>query len=168
MQQLNASKGTLLRTIQKAPEGRLRGLAMGLNSDEIIVYQTEDGRAAIDVHMEGETMWLSKAQMAHLFYRDRSVISKHIKSIFSEGELDEKSNVQSMHIANSDKPVLFYDLDVIIAVGYRVRSTASEIIFNRANAELPFMGLTSFEGKRPKKSEVTIAKNYMNEKELFM
>jgi hypothetical protein len=211
--------------------------------------------------MEGETLWLSQAQMALLFGRDRSVITKHIRNIFAEGELDEKSNVQNLHIANSDKPVMFYTLDVILAVGYRVKSpqgtlfrqwattvlheylqkgfsindealknmggglywkellerirdirssekvmyrqvldlyatsldynatmpetleffkivqnklhyavsghTASEIIFDRANAELPFMGLTAFGGRRPVKSEVTIAKNYMTEKELF-
>ncbi len=60
--------------------------------------------------------------MAELFQRDRSVITKHIKNIFAEGELDEKSNVQILHIANSDKPVTFYTLDVIISVGYRVKS----------------------------------------------
>lgn len=60
--------------------------------------------------------------MSELFQRDRSVISKHIKGIFADGELDEKSNVQILHIANSDKPVKFYKLDMILAVGYRVRS----------------------------------------------
>ena len=228
---------------------------------EIIIYQTIDGLTKIDVRMESGTLWLTQAQIAQLFGRERSVITKHIRNIFSEGELDEKSNVQNMHIPNSDKPVAFYNLDVILAVGYRVRSpkgtqfrqwatnvlqeylqkgfamndevlknmggglywkellerirdirasekvmyrqildlyatsldynatmpetieffkivqnklhyavsgnTASEIVFNRANAELPFMGLTTFKGKRPVKSEVTIAKNYMTEKELF-
>ena len=211
--------------------------------------------------MQGETLWLTQAQIAELFERDISGISRHIKNIFSEAELDPKSNLQNLQIANSDKPVTFYSLDVILAVGYRVKSsrgtqfrqwatavlheylqkgfsmnddflknmggglywkelldrirdirasekvmyrqildlyatsldynasmpetyeffkivqnklhyavsghTASEIIFNRANAELPFMGLTVFKGKRPVKSEVTIAKNYMTEKELF-
>jgi hypothetical protein len=211
--------------------------------------------------MQGETVWLTQAQIAKLFGRDRSVITKHIYKIFTEGELDEKSNVQNMHIPNSDKPVALYSLDVILAVGYRVKSplatqfrqwatavlheylqkgfamndeflknmggglywkellerirdirasekvmyrqvldlyatsldynatmpetieffkivqnklhyavsrhTASEIIFDRANAELPFMGLTVFKGKRPMKNEVIIAKNYMTEKELF-
>jgi hypothetical protein len=211
--------------------------------------------------MEGETLWLTQAQIAELFGRDISVISRHISNIFSDGELDKKSNLQNMQIANSDKPVAFYNLDVILAVGYRVKSprgtqfrqwatrilheylqkgftmnddllknmggglywkellerirdirasekvlyrqildlyatsldynatmpetieffkivqnklhyavsghTASEIVFNRASAELPFMGLTVFKGKRPIKSEVTIAKNYMTEKELF-
>jgi len=216
---------------------------------EMIIYQTVDGLTKIDVRMEGETLWLTQAQIAELFGRERSVITKHIRNIFNEGELDEKSNVQNMHIPNSDKPVSFYSLDVILAVGYRVKSTrgtqfrqwatqvlheylqkgfamnddilknmggglywkellerirdirasekvmyrqildlyatsldynatmpetieffkivqnklhyavsghtASEIVFDRANAELPFMGLTVFKGKRPVKSEVT-------------
>jgi len=231
------------------------------NDSEIIIYQTADGLTKIDARMEGETLWLTQAQIAQLFGRDISVISRHIKNIFAEGELDAKSNLQNMQIANSDKPVVFYNLDIILAVGYRVRSprgtqfrqwattvlheylqkgfsmnddflknmggglywkellerirdiragekvmyrqvldlyatsldynasmpetyeffkivqnklhyavsghTASEIIFDRANAELPFMGLTVFKGSRPVKSEVTVAKNYMTKKELF-
>ncbi len=89
---------------------------------ELIMYQTEDGKTKIDVRLENETVWLTQAQIAELFQRDRSVISKHIKNVFAEGELDEKSNVQILHIANSDKPVAFYSLDVIISVGYRVKS----------------------------------------------
>jgi len=60
--------------------------------------------------------------MAELFGRERSVITKHLRNVFREGELDKKSNVQKMHIANSDKPIVFYNLDVIISVGYRVKS----------------------------------------------
>jgi len=95
-----------------------------MNNDygEIVIYQSEDGISHIDVRMQGETVWLTQAQMANLFGRERSVISKHIRNIFAEGELDEKSNVQIMHIANSDKPVAFYSLDVIISIGYRVKS----------------------------------------------
>ncbi|MDR2184530.1 MAG: DNA-binding protein, partial [Treponema sp.] len=93
---------------------------MKLNNTEMIIYRSADGRVKIDVRMEGETLWLSQAQMALLFGRDRSVITKHIRNIFAEGELDEKRNVQNLHIANSDKPVMFYTLDVILAVGYRV------------------------------------------------
>ena len=232
-----------------------------IGESQIIIYQTADGQTKIDVRMQNETIWLSQAQISQVFCRERSVITKHIGNIFAEKELDEKSNVQILHIANSDKPVVFYNLDVIIAVGYRVKSasgtqfrqwatailreylqkgfsmndevlknmggglywkellerirdirasekvmyrqilnlyatsrdynasmpetyeffkivqnklhyavsghTASEIIFNRANAELPFMGLTTFKGSRPVKSEVSVAKNYMTEKELF-
>ena len=234
---------------------------MNTETSEIIIYQAGDGKTRIDVRMENETVWLTQAQMAELFQRERSVITKHINNAISEGEVDEKSNVQKLHIANSDKPVAFYSLDAIIAVGYRVKSlrgtqfrrwatgvlgeylvkgfamnderlknmgggqywkellerirdirasekvmyrqvldlyatsldydatmpetfeffkivqnklhyaasghTAAEIIFDRANANLPFMGLTVFKGSRPLKSEVAVAKNYMTEKELF-
>jgi hypothetical protein len=230
-------------------------------NENIIIYQSADGKIKVDCRLEGETLWLTQAQIAQLFGRDVSVISRHIKNIFSEGELDSKSNLQNLQIPNSDKPVAVYTLDVILAVGYRVKSpqatlfrqwatavlheylqkgfvmndeflknmgggvywkellerirdirasekvmyrqvldlyatsldynaimpetveffkivqnklhyavsghTASEIVFDRANAELPFMGLTVFKGKRPVKSEVTVAKNYMTEKELF-
>ena len=71
--------------------------------DQIIIYKTEDGQTKIDVRMSGDTVWLTRAQMAELFQRDRTVISRHIRNIFAEGELDEKSNVQFLHIANSDK-----------------------------------------------------------------
>ena len=95
---------------------------MSENNTELIIYQTEDGRTKIDVYFQGDNAWLNKAQMAELFQRDRSVISRHVRNVFDEGELDEKSNVQKMHIANSDKPVEYYSLDVIISVGYRVKS----------------------------------------------
>ena len=87
-----------------------------------IIFKTEDEKIAVDVRFEDETVWLSQEQMALLFERDRTVILKHIANIFSEGELEEKSNVQNLHIANSDKPVKFYNLNVIISVGYRVKS----------------------------------------------
>ena len=231
------------------------------NNHDIIIYQSTDGEIKIDVKLDGATLWLTQAQIARLYERERSVITKHINKIFSDGELMEKSNVQFLHIPNSDKPVAFYNLDVIIAVGYRVKSkrgtqfrqwatkilheylqkgfsmndeflknmggglywkellerirdirasekvlyrqvldlyatsldynpnmsetveffkivqnklhyavsghTASEIIYDRVDAEQPFMGLTTFSGKQPTKSEVTIAKNYLTEKELF-
>lgn len=227
---------------------------------EIIIYQTEDGLTKINVNMQNETVWLSKAQMAELFQRDRSVISKHIKNVFEDGELSRESNVQILHVANSDKPVEFYNLDVIISVGYRVKSqrgvqfriwatsilkeymikgfamdderlkgngggnywkelldrirdirssekvlyrqvldlyatsvdynphseesirffkivqnklhfaahghTAAEVIYERANAEKPFMGLTSFSGELPALKDIGIAKNYLQENEL--
>ena len=95
---------------------------MSENNTELIIYQTEDGRTKIDVYFQSDNAWLNKAQMAELFQRDRSVISRHVRNVFDEGELDEKSNVQKMHIANSDKPVEYFSLDVIISVGYRVKS----------------------------------------------
>jgi hypothetical protein len=224
------------------------------------MYQTEDGKTKIEVEFENDTVWLTQAQMAELFQRDRTVITKHIKNIFEEGELQEKSNVQILHIANSDKPVSFYSLDVIISVGYRVKSirgtqfriwaterlkeylikgftmdderlkgngggnywkelldrirdirssekvlyrqvldlyatsvdydphsdesleffkivqnklhyaahghTAAEVIYERADADKPFMGLTSFAGELPALKDITVAKNYLTEQEL--
>ena len=89
---------------------------------EVVLYRAEDGTAALDVRLQGDTVWLTQDQMAKLFGRERSVITKHIRNVFKEGELPEKSNVQKMHIAKSDKPAAFYNLDVIISVGYRVNS----------------------------------------------
>lgn len=89
---------------------------------EIVIYKTPDEQIAIEVQFEGETVWLTQSQITELFQRDRTVITKHINNIFKEGELAEKSNVQKMHIANSDKPVVFYNLDIIISVGYRIKS----------------------------------------------
>ena len=233
------------------------------NSDKMLIYQSEDGEIKIDVRFENETVWLSQAQMCELFGRERIVITKHIRNIFEEGELDEKSNVHFLHIANSDKPVKYYNLDVIISVGYRVKSqqgtqfriwatqrlkeyiikgfalnderfktgssfnyfkellgrireirlsekvfyqqikeiyatsidyspsaemtltfykevqnkllwavsgkTAAELLYFRANASLPLMGLTStlHEGKVTK-ADALIGKNYLNEEEINM
>jgi hypothetical protein len=237
---------------------------------EIIIYQSVDGKAKLDVRMHGETVWLTQLQMAKLFGRDKSVINRHINNILKEGELDEKVVVANFAITTphgamegktQNHKVKHYSLDMVLAAGYRVKSpqgtyfrqwatavlreylqkgfamndeflknmgggvywkellerirdirasekvmyrqildlyatsldynatvpetlkffkivqnklhyavsghTASEIVFDRANAELPFMGLTVFKGSRPVKSEVTIAKNYMTEKELF-
>lgn len=231
------------------------------NKDNMLIYQSEDGKIKIDVRFENETVWLSQAQMCVLFGRERSVITKHINNIFEEGELDENSNVQILHIAYSDKPVKFYNLDVIISVGYRVKSqqgtqfriwttqrlreyiikgfalnderfktgssynyfkelldrireirlsekvfyqqikdiyatsidynpsaemtlaffkevqnkllwavsgkTAAELMYYRANASLPMMGLTSTEKEgKVTKNDVMIGKNYLNEKEI--
>jgi hypothetical protein len=95
---------------------------MNKKHSDFILFKTEDEKISVDVRFEDETVWLTQDQMATLFERDRTVIVKHIANIFSEGELDEKSNVQFLHIANSDKPVKFYNLNVIISVGYRVKS----------------------------------------------
>ena len=76
----------------------------------------------LPVTVEDETVWLNQNQMIELFGRDQSVISRHIRNVFKEHEVDEKSNMHFLHIANSNKPVAFYSLDVIISVGYRVKS----------------------------------------------
>lgn len=227
---------------------------------EVIVYQTVDGQTHVDVRFENETVWLSQAQIATLYQRDRTVIGRHIRNIFFENELDEKSNVQNLHFAHSDKPISFYSLDVIIAVGYRIKSpqgtqfrqwatsrlkeymtkgftmdderlkklgggnywkelldrirdirssekvmyrqvldlyatsidydpkstettrffkivqnklhfaahghTAAEVIYQRADAEKPFMGLKSFPGSLPTQKDIGVAKNYLEADEL--
>lgn len=95
---------------------------MGTGLGEIVLYRAADGGPALDVRLERDTVWLTQAQMAELFGRERSVLTKHVNNVFKEGELDKGSNVQILHIAGSDKPVTFYNLDVIISVGYRVKS----------------------------------------------
>ena len=88
-----------------------------LSKGQVIVYRNK-----VEVRLDKETVWLSQKLMAELFDTERSVITKHIHNIFETKELSKKSNVQKMHIANSDKPVKFYNLDVVISVGYRVNS----------------------------------------------
>jgi hypothetical protein len=98
---------------------------MGLMNNSyypIEIFKTEDGQICLDVQLKNETVWLSQSQLVMIFGRDQSVISRHVGNIFKEGELVRESNMQKMHIAGSDKPVAFYNLDVIISVGYRVKS----------------------------------------------
>ena len=90
--------------------------------NEIVIFETEDNEVKLPVMVEDETVWLNQNQMIELFGRDQSVISRHIRNVFKEHEVDEKSNMHFLHIANSDKLVAFYSLDVIISVGYRVKS----------------------------------------------
>lgn len=233
------------------------------NYGEIIIYQTDDGLTKINVNMQEETVWLSLDQMAELFQRDKSTISRHIKKIFEEGELQRNSVVANFATTAADGKVYnvdYYNLDVIISVGYRVKSqrgvqfriwatnvlkeymikgfamdderlkgnaggnywkelldrirdirssekvlyrqvldlyatsvdydprsdesvkffkivqnklhyaahghTAAEVIYERADAEKPFMGLTSFFGELPALKDIGIAKNYLQENEL--
>lgn len=90
---------------------------------KVIIYQNGDD-IELRVQLDHDTVWLNQAQLAELFGRDQSVISRHIKNAVKEGEINPKSNMQNMHIANSDKPVAYHDLDTIISVGYRVKSPA--------------------------------------------
>ncbi len=85
--------------------------------NQIEIYKAKDGQTQIEVQFEEDTVWLTQQQITTLFQRDRTVITKHINNIFKEGELDENSNVQKMHIPNSDKPVAYYNFDIIISVG---------------------------------------------------
>ena len=233
------------------------------NKGEIVIYQTNDGLTKIDVKFENETVWLSLDQMAELFQRDKSTISRHIKNVFDEGELLRESVVaKNATTANDGKTYMveYFNLDVIISIGYRVKSlrgtqfriwagnvlkqylikgftlddqrlkgngggnywyellnrirdirssekvlyrqvldlyatsvdynpkadesieffkivqnklhfaahghTAAELIYERANAEKPFMGLLSFSGGYPTKKDISVAKNYLSETEL--
>ena len=236
------------------------------NRGEIIIYQTEDGLTKINVNLQNETVWLSLDQMAGLFQRDKSTISRHIKNIFIEGELVRESTVANFATVQNEgdrqveRNIEYYNLDIIISVGYRVKSfrgtqfriwansvlkeyiikgfamdderlkgnsggdywkelldrirdirssekvlyrqvldlyatsvdydpksetsiqffkivqnklhyaahghTAAEVIYERADAERPFMGLTSFAGELPAFKDIGIAKNYLNEDEL--
>lgn len=90
--------------------------------NQVEIFQTEDKQAQVEVRFEEDTVWLTQSQMINLFQRDQSVISRHLNNVFKEKELDKKSNMHFLHIANSDKPVAHYSLDVIISVGYRVKS----------------------------------------------
>lgn len=230
-------------------------------NSEILLYQSDDGQIKIQVRLENETVWLTQADMMELFQTTKQNISLHIKNIFKEGELDEYSVVKEYLTTAADGKsyrTKHYNLDVIISVGYRVKSlrgtqfriwaterlreylikgftmnddllkqgggyfeellerirdirssekvfywkvleiyatsidydpraeitqlffqtvqnklhwaahghTAAEIVFQRANAQLPFMGLTTFKGKKPTKQEIGIAKNYLSEEEL--
>jgi hypothetical protein len=232
-----------------------------MQNGEILLYQTEDGTIKIQVRLENETVWLTQAAMVELFQTTKQNISLHIRNIFTEGELQENSVVKEYLTTAPDGKnynTRFYNLDVIISVGYRVKSmrgtqfriwaterlreylikgftmnddllknnggyfeellerirdirssekifyrkvleiyatsidydphaeitqkffqtvqnklhwaahghTAAEIVYQRANAALPFMGMTSFKGKHPTKQEAGIAKNYLTEEEL--
>ena len=93
------------------------------NKGEIILYNTPDGQTNIEVRLVNETVWLTQAQMAELFQKDQSVIARHITNVFKEGELDRESNMQIVHNTLSKyKPTSLYNLDVIISIGYRVKS----------------------------------------------
>jgi hypothetical protein len=126
-------------------------------NSEIILYRTEDGHTRIEVKFKGETAWLSLNQMAELFQRDKSVISKHIRNVFAEGELTEDSTVANFATVQKEgsrevaREIEFYN---------------AEIIQERANAALLYMGLTSWSGDKPRKYDVSIAKNYLNQEEL--
>ncbi len=93
-----------------------------MKQENLVIFESEGRNVELRVPIEDETVWLTQAQMKLLFEVDRTVITKHIRNIFRDEELEEKSNVHFLHIANSDKPVKFYSLDVIISVGYRVKS----------------------------------------------
>jgi hypothetical protein len=151
-----------------------------------LLYQTEDGKTRIEVRIQDETVWLTQRQMAELFGKDTDTIGLHISNIYKEKELipqgttEESSVVQNEGERRVQRTVTYYNLDVIISVGYRVKSlrgtqfriwaahgqTAAEVIFNRADASKPNMGMTAWAGGTPRKADAEIAKNYLNEKEI--
>ena len=126
---------------------------------EIILYQPDEA-VRLEVRLEDETVWLTQAQIAELFQRDRTVITKHINNVFKEKELEEKSNVHFLHIANSDKPVKFFSLDVIISVGYRVKSVRGTQFRQWANKILKDYLLKGYSiNKRLSELERTVAQH---------
>ena len=164
---------------------------------EILIYQTDDGQTNIEVKIEDDTVWLTQQQLTELYQCSKSNISEHIKHIFEEGELNKDSVVRKFRTTADDGKtynVTYYNLDMIISLGYRIKSviatrfrqwatkrlkeymnklhyaahghTAAEVIYQRADAEKPFMGLTSFAGELPALKDIGIAKNYLEESEL--
>ena len=103
---------------------------------EIMIFETKDNEIKLTVPFENETVWLTQAQMTELFQVDRTVITRHVNNVFKENELIRESNVQKMHIPNSDRPVQFYSLEVIISVGYRVKSNRGVEFRQWANSVL--------------------------------
>ena len=100
----------------------VKDLIIRNSTAEFLIFQSQSKEDSIEVKFADGTVWLSQKMIAKLFDVDRTVITKHLKNIFESEELNEKSNVQKMHFSHSDKPIKFYNLDVIISVGYRVNS----------------------------------------------
>ena len=155
-------------------------------NSEIVMYQTDDGLTKIETTFDNDTVWLSIDQMADLFQRDKSTISRHIKNIFDEGELIRNSVVAKFATTAADGKtyqVDYYNLDVIISVGYRVKSLrgtqfriwASSVlkeymkkglVYYSVDADKPYMGMRSFKGEIPTQGDALVAKSYCTEEEL--
>ncbi len=143
--------------------------------NEILIYQTEDGQTKIDVQFEGETVWLTQAQLCELYQTSKSNISEHIKHIFEEGELEENAVVRKFRTTAADgksynpkssESIAFFKM-VQNKLHYAAHGhTAAEVIYKRADASQPFMGLKSFSGDFPILKDISIAKNYLNDEEL--
>ena len=110
-------------------EGPIHLMEDEATGDRFLVYAS-DKAARLEIRFQGETLWMTQAQIADLFGRDVGSISRHIKNIVDEGELDEENNLQKVQIARSNKPVTLYSLDMVISVGYRV-SSAQATLFRR-------------------------------------
>ena len=146
---------------------------------EIVIYQSEGGQTKIEVRLEGETLWLNQAGLAKLYQTTIPNINIHIKNIYDEGELLEEATIKDYLIVQTEggrqvsRQVKHYNLDMIISVGYRIKShwaitgmTAAEIVHKRVDSTKPNMGLTSRRGEKVRKGDVVIAKNYLKENEL--
>ena len=130
-----------------------------------LLYTDAVGKVKVEVFIQEETVWLTQKALAELFGKERSVVTKHLKSIFESGELDEKSNVQKMHIGHSDKPINYYNLDVIIAVGYRVNSyqaTQFRIWSTKTLKEFIIKGFV-LDDERLKNGKTFFGKDYFEE-----
>ena len=130
-----------------------------------LLYTGNDGKVNVEVFLKDETVWLTQKAIGELFGKERSVITKHLKNIFASGELEEKSNVQKMHFSHSDKPIQFYNLDVIISVGYRVNSyqaTQFRIWATRTLKEYIIKGFV-LDDERLKQRNQVFGKDYFDE-----
>ena len=110
-----------IKTTEIVATGNADSNIAPFNKGEIVLYHL-DNSITLEVRIEEETVWLTQAQMSDLFQKDRTTITRHINNVFSEGELEKEGNVHFLHFPFSDKPVMIYSLDVIISVGYRVKS----------------------------------------------
>jgi hypothetical protein len=135
------------------------------NGKQFLIYTAPNGAVRVNVLVQGESVWLTQDQLAQLFGRERSVISKHLRNIFKEAELHEESNVQNLHIAGSDKPVKFYSLNAIISVGYRVNSFQATQFRMWATTTLREFIVKGFvlDDERLKKTKGVFGKDYFDE-----
>ena len=152
------------------------------NTSHILIYKTHQGESRVEVIFNGQTFWLTQKRMSDLYGVDVSTINYHLGEIYETGELKEDATIRKFPIVQMEgnrevnRTQLLYNLDAIIAVGYRVNSyqavthqTAAEIIYARADADMPHMGLTTWKNApdgRVQRSDTIVAKNYLSDKEV--
>ncbi len=145
---------------------------------EFLLYQTDDGQTRIECRFSGQSIWLTQRQHAELFQTSVPNVNQHLKAIYDEGELDQQATIKKYLIVQTEgnrevsRQVEHYKLDAVLSVGYRVRSHRGTQFRIWATARLreyleqPNMGLTSWSGPKPRKSDVVTAKNYLNQNEI--